>query len=275
DAKGNVFAGTGTQGKIYRISPSGKGEVLADTDEIHVRALALTGDGSLIAGTEGKGLLLSVTPTGKISVITNSPLGEITALVLGPSGRIYFATVGQSGGRGAPRQAPTPPPPARPAAPGGPEETPPGQPAPQPENPPPPAPTPTPPPPVTPPAAGLETRVVAVEPDGYAREIWSATGDLILALALDSAGNVVAGAGTEGKVLRIDPVRGESTLLNKADSAQITGLLSEPDGSILVAGSNLGAVYRLGGRVAPEGTYESSAYDTRVFSTWGKVAWRA
>jgi hypothetical protein len=48
----------------------------------------------------------------------------------------------------------------------------------------------------------------------------------------------------------------------------------EADGSVLAAGSNLGAIYRLGGQVASEGSFESPAYDTKVFSSWGKMSWQ-
>src|SRR5258705_499832 len=91
DSRGILYAGTGTQGKVYRISPAGKGEVFLDTDETHIRALALTKDGKLLAGTDGKGMVLSVDPAGKSTVLSNAPLPEVTALVAGDDGRIYFA----------------------------------------------------------------------------------------------------------------------------------------------------------------------------------------
>ncbi len=274
DRKGNLYAGTGTQGKIYKIPPSGKGEVFLDTDETHVRVLAVGPDGNLLAGTDGKGLLLGIDSEGRSRVIANSPLGEVTALVLGPSGRIYFAAAGQAATRPA---VPRPAPPAAPRPSQTPpsvpeEERPPGQP---PENQPPPAPQPPPTPPTPPPGSAVESRILEVEKDGYAREIWTGSGDLILSLAQDREGNLVAGAGTDGKIYRIDAVRADATLMNKADSAQVTVLLPEPGGSILAGGSNLGALYRLGGKVAAEGTYESAPFDARVYSIWGRVMWHS
>ncbi|HMC83753.1 MAG TPA: hypothetical protein VKL61_11050, partial [Candidatus Polarisedimenticolia bacterium] len=274
DRKGNLYAGTGTEGKIFRIPPSGKGEVFRDTDETHVRVLTLDGDGALLAGTEGKGLLLRIDESGRETVVTHAPLSEVTALVAGPDGRIYFAAAGQSA-RAPLRPSPpaTPPRPAPTAPQPTEEERPPGQPeepAPQPAAPPPQQ-------PAVPSAggAGVESRIISVEADGYPREIWSVTGDLILSLALDRGNSLIAGAGSDGKIYRIDPVRGDATLLNKADSSQISALLPEPGGALLAAGSNLGAIYRLGGKVAPEGTYESTSYDAKVYSAWGKMAWRA
>lgn len=269
DGKGNLFAGTGTQGKIYKISPGGKGEVFLDTDETHVRVLAMTPGGDILAGTDGKGMVLRIDPAGKSRVLTTSPLPEVTALILGNATRVYFAAAGQSSSRAPQRPAAAPAPP-RPQE----EERIPGQPPAE-------APAPQPPPqqqPAAPQApssgAGVESKILALEMDGYAREIWSQTGELILSLAIDRDGKVLAGGGTDGKIYLVDPLRSESALLEKADSSQVSALLKEPDGSVLAAGSNLGAVYRLGGRVATEGSFESAAFDTKVFSTWGKMSWR-
>jgi hypothetical protein len=41
DAAGNVFLGTGSDGRIYRVDASGKGAVFADTNELNVSALAI------------------------------------------------------------------------------------------------------------------------------------------------------------------------------------------------------------------------------------------
>ncbi len=266
DSKGTLYAGTGTQGKLFKVTGPGKGEVLADTEETHIRVLAMGENGAILAGTDGKGTVFEVTPAGKTRVLATAPMPEVTALLPGPAKRIYFAAAGQSRG-GARPAAPAPPPPPRAAE----EERPAGQ---QPQEA---APQPPPPQPVAsqPPAgAGVESRIVVLDQDGYAREIWSQPGELILSLALDADGNLLAGGGTDGKILRIDPVRSDSSLLQKTDSAQVTALLREPDGSVLAAGSNLGALYRLGGKVALEGTFQSPVHDARVFSGWGTASWR-
>jgi len=274
DRRGNLYAGTGTEGKVYRVTPSGKGEVLLDTDETHVRVLALASDGGLIAGTDGKGLLLRIGDDGKSTVITDAPLGEITAVVLGAGGRIYFSAAGQVAVKRGPQRPSAAPAPQQAAAQPSPEqERVPGQPPPEPPQPAPQQPQAAPPSP-PPPGTGVESRIVLVEADGYSREIWSGTGDLVLSLALDPAGNVIAGTGIDGKIYRINPVLSEATLLTKADSAQVTALLSEPGGSLLASCANLGALYRLGGGVATEGTFESAPFDARVFSSWGRISWK-
>ena len=49
---GNVYAGTDKTGRVYRISPQGKGFVLHQTPQTEVRTLLLDGD-VLYAGTAG------------------------------------------------------------------------------------------------------------------------------------------------------------------------------------------------------------------------------
>jgi sugar lactone lactonase YvrE len=274
DRRGDLYAATGTEGRVYRIAPTGRGEVLLDSEETHVRVLALDAQGRILAGTDGKGVLQRIDPsTGRVEGLANSPLPEVTAIATGPEGKIYFAAAGQAA-RGPQRPSPTaarPAPAAPPAAEG---ERPPGQP---PETaqqtPAPPQPPPAQPPPPSVPA--LEGKVLCLEPDGYAREIWSATGEMILSLALDADGNLIAGSGSEGKVHRIDPRRAEASLLHKSSSQQVTALLAEPGGSTLAAGSNLGSILRIGGGVAAEGTFESTTFDAKVYSTWGRITTRS
>src|SRR4026208_2199927 len=41
DSKGNVFLGTGHDGKVYRVDSSGKGAMIADLSELDVFAIAV------------------------------------------------------------------------------------------------------------------------------------------------------------------------------------------------------------------------------------------
>src|SRR6266699_2970801 len=51
DNQGNVFLGTGHDGRVYRVSADGRGSVLYDSAELDVTALAVGSDGTLYAGT--------------------------------------------------------------------------------------------------------------------------------------------------------------------------------------------------------------------------------
>ncbi len=43
---------------------------------------------------------------------------------------------------------------------------------------------------------------------------------------------------------------------------------------VFVAGSNQGKVYRLQAQQASSGTYESRVFDSKIVSSWGRIAWR-
>src|SRR5215470_16689298 len=51
DNQGNVYLGTGHDGKTYKISANGAGSLLYDAPELDVTALAIGRDGSVFAGT--------------------------------------------------------------------------------------------------------------------------------------------------------------------------------------------------------------------------------
>src|ERR1041384_2574756 len=51
DNQGNVYVGTGHDGKTFKITPNGTGSLLYDAAELDVTALAVGRDGALYAGT--------------------------------------------------------------------------------------------------------------------------------------------------------------------------------------------------------------------------------
>src|SRR5256714_6865179 len=68
DAAGNVYLGTGHDGKIFRVTTDGKGTLLYKASELDVTALAVGSDGTLYAGTSPDGKVYRVTPDGKDEV---------------------------------------------------------------------------------------------------------------------------------------------------------------------------------------------------------------
>src|SRR4051812_40695198 len=50
DQAGNVYLGTGHDGRLFRVSPDGSGALLYDAPELDVTALAIGRDGALYAG---------------------------------------------------------------------------------------------------------------------------------------------------------------------------------------------------------------------------------
>src|SRR5438105_1062380 len=50
DAKGNLYAATGDEGKLYRIAADGKATVVHTSKDSHIFSLVATPDGSVYAG---------------------------------------------------------------------------------------------------------------------------------------------------------------------------------------------------------------------------------
>lgn len=68
DNQGNVFLGTGHDGKTFRITAAGQGSLLYDAAELDVTALAIGRDGAVFAGTSPDGKVYRITPDGKADV---------------------------------------------------------------------------------------------------------------------------------------------------------------------------------------------------------------
>ncbi|HKO42404.1 MAG TPA: hypothetical protein VJU84_03890 [Pyrinomonadaceae bacterium] len=68
DSQGNVFLGTGHDGKIYRVTPDGRGALFHDAAELDVTALAVDRDGALYAGTSPDGKVYRITAGGQATV---------------------------------------------------------------------------------------------------------------------------------------------------------------------------------------------------------------
>ncbi len=62
DSEGNIYAGTGNEGKIYKISADGKNmDLYYDSPEVEIYSLAIDGDDNLYAGTGPDGLIYKIT----------------------------------------------------------------------------------------------------------------------------------------------------------------------------------------------------------------------
>lgn len=68
DSQGNVYLGTGHDGKTFRITAAGAGSLLYDAAELDVTALAVGRDGVVFAGTSPDGKVYRITADGKAEV---------------------------------------------------------------------------------------------------------------------------------------------------------------------------------------------------------------
>jgi hypothetical protein len=96
DNQGNVFLGTGHDGKTYKITAAGAGSLLYDAAELDVTALAVGRDGALFAGTSPDGKVYRITPDGKADVYFDPADKYIWSLAVMSDGSLAVGT-GDSG----------------------------------------------------------------------------------------------------------------------------------------------------------------------------------
>src|SRR3954470_1286404 len=255
DVHGSVYAATGDQGQIFKVTKPGEGTVFFKSDEAHIRVLALDPQGNLIAGSDGSGLVYRISPAGEAFVLYSANKKEITAITLDEAGNIYAAASGEKRTSG-----PTPGTIVQvtPAAPPNPVPNPAGGPAPFLGA-------------ANPSSAG-NSEVYQIAPDGSPRRLWASRDDLVYALAFDQKHQLLAGTGNKGKIYSINTdASGDFTDLLKSSANQITGFAKAPNGNLYASSSNLGKIFVISSGAEREGTYDSDVFDARNFSRWGKA----
>ncbi len=92
DSHGNLYVGTGHQGKVFRVGPDQKSTLLLAAKEPDIFALAVGPHGDLYAGSSPEGKVYKITPDGKSSVFYDPGAKYIWALEFDAQGRLYVAT---------------------------------------------------------------------------------------------------------------------------------------------------------------------------------------
>ena len=97
DAAGNIYLGTGHDGRIFKVEPSGAGRLLYDAPELDVTALVTDPQGNLYAGTSPDGKIYKITPDGQQSVFSDPADKYIWSLAFDPATSTLYAGTGDKG----------------------------------------------------------------------------------------------------------------------------------------------------------------------------------
>jgi WD40 repeat protein len=92
DNQGNIYLGTGHDGRIYRVSSDGHGALLYDAAELDVTALAIGRDGALYAGTSPDGKVYRISSDGHAEVYFDPHEKYVWALAFFPDGSLAVGT---------------------------------------------------------------------------------------------------------------------------------------------------------------------------------------
>ncbi len=259
DREDNLYVATGDPGGVDRVASDGKGKVLFPCEETHVRSLALDGNGNVIAGTAPGGLVLRISPAGAGFVLYQMPKQEVTAVMVGRDGAIYASGVGTR-----PASVSAPPPPAVQAPPpiaitvGAGAQ----------------APRQTAPPPIALSSAPVGVTggsdVYRIDDNSGPRRIWTSPQDVVYALAFDTSGRVLLGAGNRGNIYRIESPTTYTALLT-VPATQVTAFQAAPDGKLYAATGNVGKVYEIDSALEQQGTIESQVFDSGMYTQWGRL----
>ncbi len=269
-----LLAGTGPEGRVYRISPKGDTTLVASTGERYVWAIVPAGRGVLWAATGTRGRLLRI-EGGRSNVVFDSEESNLVSLVSDGHGGVYFGGDSQgriyhfdSGGAlttlfdaaedeiralalgsdgtlwaaGLSLSA---------VSSDSDDED---------------APTPT-----RGPVKGGRAVVYRLSPDSATVAWWTSPQPLIHALAASAAGPLVA-TGNRAGVYRLERFNGAVQLLAPSE-AQVTALATTADGAVLAATSNPAALWKLGPGEAKDGELLSGPLDAKRFARFGRLRW--
>lgn len=263
DRVGNLLAGTGVDGKLFRVNPSGEGSVLFDAPETHIRSLAVGRDGSILAGGSGKGRIYSVSATGSAHALYDSNLSEISTIYIDANGTGWAAGVSSA----LPVSAPSKPA-AKPAQPssssagtsagadqkkeesGGNVE-------------------------VSfsfddtagsSPSQAATGELYRINPDGFVEVARKFEHEMVYAISGGSNGSILLSTGPQGRVYSYK--EGEVSLIANVPEKQVVSIDGGSSGA-LVTTTNAGAVYRLDNAPSMKAEYRSAAKDVERFSRFG------
>ncbi|MGQ9559691.1 MAG: hypothetical protein ACUVWA_04195 [Candidatus Oleimicrobiaceae bacterium] len=97
DHRGNLYVGTGNEGKVFRIGRDGTTVLVFDAEEPEVYALAVAPDGTLYVAPSIGGKIFAVPPTGEAVLWTTLPCSYVWSLAVDTRGVLYAATGEKAG----------------------------------------------------------------------------------------------------------------------------------------------------------------------------------
>jgi outer membrane protein assembly factor BamB len=97
DRDGNLFAATGDEGKVYKLTADGKTSVVYQGDDAQVFCLAVAADGAILAGTGPSGRVIHIDQRGAAKVLCETGDAYVWSLAVDPRSGVVYAGTGPKG----------------------------------------------------------------------------------------------------------------------------------------------------------------------------------
>ena len=277
DDAGNIYLGTGPQGKIYRLDSFGREpQLLYDSRDKNILSLTIGQDGFVYAGSDNRGLVYKIDPHAKTAtVLYDSDRPEITALLFAEDGDLYAAATSaeivQTQAEFA-EQLPLAGSPevesevkeSAPESKGGlkleiantkkdvNDEMPQGQiPAPKPSKP------------------AEASYIYKITSDGYVTDIFTEPA-VFFCLAAQQQ-KLLIGTGNNGRTFTVDPASEQRAIIYQDEQASQITAIAVADDDIYLGTANPAKLIKLAKTLAQEGTYTSDLIDAGQPAKWGKL----
>ncbi len=119
-----------------------------------------------------------------------------------------------------------------------------------------------------------KTILYLLDADGTVEQIWSSVDDYAYSLCyVPALKAVMVACGNSGRVFRVD-AEGNASLALESESAQVFRIIPVGRG-ILAASNNTPALFRIDDFLSNSGTYYSDIFDARNPARFGRISWQA
>jgi hypothetical protein len=241
-ARTALYAATGGEARVFRVGLDGSTSVYFTTDEPNLVSLAVADDGTVYAGSQGKGLLYKITGPGRATVVEDFAQDEVKAIAIGKDGALFVAANEYGEAPEVPHRSP-----AAARNPAGPVS------APRPK-----------------PGKGT---LYAIDAKGRVEKRMHHDDTHYASLAVGDDGQPYVGTGAEGRVYTVDEAH-VVTLVCDTDERQVSALRIGGPHPFVVA-SDPAVFHRVLARGGADAVWTSKVLDAGLRAKFGIVSWRA
>lgn len=230
-----LYAATGPEGKLFRISADKKAQVYFDADEEHLTAVAV-GNGKVYVGGGDKAKLYELSGPGRASVLYDFGRTEVRSIVVGARGDVYAIANELKVKRSLPTKNGEE---AKPSSSSG--------------------------------KANGKGTLYRFDRNGVPEQLLDDKGEHFTSLALDDAGVPYVGTGGEGKLYTVDKNR-NSVLVADVEERQVTAALLDGQERYVFASDPL-VVRPVRGVGGTDAVWTSAVIDAGLRAHFGRLDW--